>query len=34
MPNRRAKNKKNQEKMMWTLLGVGLVLALFLISLM
>ncbi len=32
MPNRRAKNKKNQEKMMWIMLGVGLVLAIILIS--
>ncbi len=32
MPNRRAKNKKDQEKMMWIMLGVGLVLAIILIS--
>jgi hypothetical protein len=32
MPNRRTK-KKEQEKMMWIMLGVGLVLAIILISL-
>ncbi len=31
MPNRRTK-KKEQEKMMWIMLGVGLVLAIVLIS--